>query len=487
MINLVKNELNKTFKKKSMMVLLVIILLFIVLTNFIYHTFYNEDGIMNEKSYEEDIAYYEKSLKGLNLSNEDDLNDYITYKTEIEVIKLSQEYKNDSWQSFVIKNNISDLISEINYYTYKVNKDNTKLKELKAKKNKMIKKLENNDWQSFVKNELKEESNSLKEKEILLSKEKNKTKKVNLIKEISIIKLNIEALNYRLDKNISYDKSYLNTALEKYYNFKKEELDYNEKKASYKEKRAFNNSLTEMAKNKYTLDHEQNILNERNTRGILGNLFSEYEMIMVVAIIMISGSIVSEEFSKGTIKLLLIRPHSRIKILTSKLISCFISILIVFAAIVILQLIVGGIFFGFSSLSLPIVIYNFSNKSIETYNVFIYLLILLLAHLPKYILLVTLAFCISTIFKNTALATTIGILGYISSEVINLVVINKNIEQFKIFVTLNWNIEQYLFGNLPEFSYVTLPFSIFICIIYFVIMLIPTYIIFNKTNIRNTQ
>ena len=487
MINLVKNELNKTFKKKSMMVLLVIILLFIVLTNFIYHTFYNEDGIMNEKSYEEDIAYYEKSLKGLNLSNEDDLNDYITYKTEIEVIKLSQEYKNDSWQSFVIKNNISDLISEINYYTYKVNKDNTKLKELKAKKNKMIKNLENNDWQSFLKNELKEESNSLKEKEILLSKEKNKTKKVNLIKEISIIKLNIEALNYRLDKNISYDKSYLNTALEKYYNFKKEELDYNEKKASYNEKRAFNNSLTEMAKNKYTLDHEQNILNERNTRGILGNLFSEYEMIMVVAIIMISGSIVSEEFSKGTIKLLLIRPHSRIKILTSKLISCFISILIVFAAIVILQLIVGGIFFGFSSLSLPIVIYNFSNKSIETYNVFIYLLILLLAHLPKYILLVTLAFCISTIFKNTALATTIGILGYISSEVINLVVINKNIEQFKIFVTLNWNIEQYLFGNLPEFSYVTLPFSIFICIIYFVIMLIPTYIIFNKTNIRNTQ
>lgn len=160
-----------------MMVLLVIILLFIVLTNFIYHTFYNEDGIMNEKSYEEDIAYYEKSLKGLNLSNEDDLNDYITYKTEIEVIKLSQEYKNDSWQSFVIKNNISDLISEINYYTYKVNKDNTKLKELKAKKNKMIKKLENNDWQSFVKNELKEESNSLKKKKYYYQKKRIKQKK----------------------------------------------------------------------------------------------------------------------------------------------------------------------------------------------------------------------------------------------------------------------------------------------------------------------
>ena len=144
--------------------------------------------------------------------------------------------------------------------------------------------------------------------------------------------------------------------LEKYYNFKKEELDYNEKKASYNEKRAFNNSLTEMAKNKYTLDHEQNILNERNTRGILGNLFSEYEMIMVVAIIMISGSIVSEEFSKGTIKLLLIRPHSRIKILTSKLISCFISILIVFAAIVILQLINSII----SSFTKIYIISNFS-------------------------------------------------------------------------------------------------------------------------------
>ena len=71
MINLIKNELKKIFKKKSMIVLLVIALGFILLTNFIYKSFTNSEGIVKDLSIN-DINYYEKEIKSLNLENPDE-------------------------------------------------------------------------------------------------------------------------------------------------------------------------------------------------------------------------------------------------------------------------------------------------------------------------------------------------------------------------------------------------------------------------------
>ena len=48
---------------------------------------------------------------------------------------------------------------------------------------------------------------------------------------------------------------------------------------------------------------------ESNARGMLVNFFSHYEIFIVIIIVMIAGTIVSEEFNKGTIKLLLVRPY----------------------------------------------------------------------------------------------------------------------------------------------------------------------------------
>lgn len=487
MINLIKNELTKIIRKKSTTVMLIIILGYVILTNFLYTKIYDDNGNMSiDNITNEDIAYYEKEINNLNLKNEDDLNDYIYYKTEIKLKNLIDQYGNDSWQATIIKNNMYDTIYNINYYTYSNEKNEDLLKKYQSTYNKQIEKLNANDWKSFVKEEVVNEEKSLKELQTSLDKEKNKNKQSELKKQIEQTKLNIEKLKFRLNKDISYTNTYLNTALENYYSIQAENLNYNAKTANYEEKIGHNNSLTEMAKNKYAIDHNQNINKQNSSRGIFINFFNEYEMLILIVIVMIGGSIVSEEFSKGTIKLLLIRPHSRAKILTSKFISLILTIIFTFIILALLQLIVGGIFFGFDSLSIPAVVYNFTNKDIQTYNVFTYLILMFLSNLPKYILISTLAFAISTIFKNTALATTLGILGYIGSSVINLLVVEHNIKIFKFFVTLNWNFQEYLFGGLPSFSYVSLPFSIAICILYFMIMIIPTYVIFKKINIKNT-
>ena len=218
---------------------------------------------------------------------------------------------------------------------------------------------------------------------------------------------------------------------------------------------------------------------------MIQNLISQYGILIVVIIVMIAGTIVSEEFNKGTIKLLLVKPYSRKKILLSKFITSIIILVFTISVVIIMELIVGGIIFGFDSLSEPVVRYNFNTQSIQELNVFAYLGIQILAQMPMLILLLTLAFAISTIFANNALAITISLLGYMSGMIINQLIILYNLKPMKYFVTMNWDLTQFLFGNLPYMQGMNMVGSIIIDIVYLVIMLIPTLIIFKKKNIKN--
>ena len=83
------------------------------------------------------------------------------------------------------------------------------------------------------------------------------------------------------------------------------------------------------------------------------------------------------------------------------------------------------------------------------------------------------------------IAIALPLLGYMGAAVINQLAIQYNIQFLKYFVTLNWDFTQYLYGNLPLMEGLTPEFSAVICIIYMLIMLIPTFVIFKKKNIKN--
>ena len=90
----------------------------------------------------------------------------------------------------------------------------------------------------------------------------------------------------------------------------------------------------------------------------------------------------------------------------------------------------------------------------------------------------------NTLYK-TALAIAITLLGYMGSSTINLLTYEFNLNWIKFFVTPNWDLTQYFFGRLPMFEGLTMAFSIAIIAAYMIIMLVPTYIVFKKKNIKN--
>ena len=229
----------------------------------------------------------------------------------------------------------------------------------------------------------------------------------------------------------------------------------------------------------------KDIYNTSDARGFLLNVFSKYELFIIITIVLIAGAIVSDEFNKGTIKSLLVRPYSRTKILLAKFITVLITVLFIMVVTVILQFIIGGILFGFDSLSIPNVVYNFKTGKIMEVGILKSIICTGLGKLPIYVLLGTLAFALSALFNNTAVAITITLLGYMASSIVNQFAYYYDMEWLKFFVTLNWDFTQFFYGNLPLIKGMSIPLSIIICLVYFVIMIIPTFVVFNKRNIKN--
>lgn len=471
MINLIKNELIKIFYKKSTYIIFIILFFAVIFTNVLYKKELDEKGNIKSSSYDSGLLKsVEEELKNIEDNSVD--NEYILLlRKKLMEYELYEKYGEYSWQGYFIKNNVRNLISEI--IDNKYNESNTELlKKLESEYDNYIKKFEEDDWKYFVKEEINK-----KEEELNMTNSK-------FLKEIILSE--IDMLKYRLDNNISYESSYLNTAIEDYlkYYYSVKYIEYNyilEKDIKDNKLYEYYDNLSKMNINKYILDNKIDSNKMNDTRGILVNLFTEYELFIVLIIVIFSANILSSEFNKGTIKKLLLTPYTKTQIILSKYITCLIMIIFIVLITIIMQLISGGIIFSFSSLDIPVIVYNFNTNMIEEYNIFYYLLITVLAKMPMFIIIMTLVFFISTLTLSNALSIIFGIIIYFISPI----VMNLTTKLVKYLIFIHWDFTQYLFGMIPKNSYADIYTSIIMCFLYFSIFLYITNLIFNKKDIKN--
>lgn len=490
MTNLIKNELYKVFKRKSIYILLVIMLCIITLNTFLTKKYSIEDPVSASAEEKYELQELKRTIDSYDKNSPGEKEEYYNALSNIELYELTDKYK-EPWKKILIRENLRDTIHSMNNAKY-IEKDIEAYNEYKKEYDKFLKELDSNSWKYFVNKEIKTTTDEIYSLEKEREKAKNKELYNSRIKEE---KNKLEKLKLRLEKDIPYDNNYLNTALEDYkqapqtYKEFKESIIKNTSEFNIKEeyqiKRQYIEYMKNNANNKYIIDNKVDINSPKTTRNLLINTLSDNFLFIMIIIAAGAGSIVSTEFDKGTIKLLLIRPYSRNKILLSKYIVSMFMIIFAILSAFIMQLIIGGIFFGFSSLNIPVIIYNFVQNKVMHINLFKYIFDNVLAVLPEFILLATLAFAISTITNVSTLGVALPIVGVGAADIINLIAINRNIIPLKYFVTLNWNFTNYLYGGVNSFPTLSIPFSILICTIYFLIMIITAFIIFNKRNIKN--
>ncbi len=490
MTNLIKNELYKVFKRKSIYILLSIMLCIITLNTFLTKKYSIEDPVSTSEEEKYELQELKRTIDSYDKNSPGEKEEYYNTLSNIELYELTDKYK-EPWKKILIRENLRDIIHSMNNAKY-IEKDIEAYNEYKKEYDKFLKELDSNSWKYFVNKEIKTTTDEIASLEKEREKAKNKELYNSRIKEE---KNKLEKLKLRLEKDIPYNNNYLNTALEDYkqapqtYKEFKESIIKNTSEFNIKEeyqiKRQYIEYMKNNANNKYIIDNKVDINSPKTTRNLLINTLSDNFLFIMIIVAAGAGSIVSTEFDKGTIKLLLVRPYSRNKILLSKYIVSMFMIIFAILSAFIMQLIIGGIFFGFSSLNIPVVIYNFVQNKVMHINLFKYIFDNVLAVLPEFILLATLAFAISTITNVSTLGVGSPIVGVGAADIINLIAINRNIIPLKYFVTLNWNFTNYLYGGVNSFPTLSIPFSILICTIYFLIMIITAFIIFNKRNIKN--
>ena len=187
----------------------------------------------------------------------------------------------------------------------------------------------------------------------------------------------------------------------------------------------------------------QNAQLPTDARIELMQVFKNFDIITIFIIIYLASTIISEEFSSGTIKNLLVKPYKRISILASKIITSILVTLIVAIAIIVFQYILGGLLLGFDSYSLEAIRYNHITQQIETMSLSNYMILMFFSKVPMYIILTIFSLLLGTITNNVAINILFSLgLYLISSEGI----LFNNISKY-LFI-YNWDISKYLFGGM---------------------------------------
>lgn len=488
MISLIKNELTKIFHKKAIYIITIIAIGFMILN--IVLTKYFENSVHQYSS--DDVEVYTDLLNGLDKNAPYYKEEYIAMKSQLETAKLLQKYDFNSWQWHVISSNSDKYI-----YPMIEAEGTEKYEKAKNEYDSFIAKLNSGDWKTFVQAELDDVNGQIN----ILEKQKLEGNNPNIDLQLLDMTVKKQAIEWRLEKDIPYGDSNKNDILIRWEDSKKqlEMLKEQEKTKplTYEEKYSKQNVEETLYLCEYDL---KNNLKENMYLNIFGdrwslasdadysqiNIFFDAQLFITIAIVVIAGTIVSEEFNKGTIKLLLVRPYKRIKILIAKFIACLIILILAYAVMALAQFIFGGITNGFNDYVGKAVIYNFKTSSVEEISTFKYMILFGLSILPQYLLIMTLAFSLSVLFINSPIAIALPLLGIMGAEIINELAYHYEKAKFlRFFVTPNWDLSIFLFGKLPQFEPISLPFSISVCVVYFAIMVVTSLYIFKRKEIKN--
>ena len=179
-----------------------------------------------------------------------------------------------------------------------------------------------------------------------------------------------------------------------------------------------------------------------DARILMMRVFNNFDIIIIFIIIYLCSTTISEEYNTGTIKYLLTKPHSRIKILLSKILASIITTILVAIFIIIFQYLLGGILFGFDSYTLDAIIYNDYTQVIERMNLINYMMLISVSKTQMYLLLNIICLFFSVIINNIALNILVTLGLYILSTM-NFLVNNMS----KYLVIYNWDLSKYLFSS----------------------------------------
>lgn len=229
--------------------------------------------------------------------------------------------------------------------------------------------------------------------------------------------------------------------------------------------------------NEYRLEHGINPY--QNTLWDWVQTLSSVGFVLTILTIVIAADMVAAEFTWGTIKMLLIRPASRMKILFSKYVATLLFALFLLMVLFLGSLAIGGIIEGFGGIGQPDLYIGSDGQVhervmlVKVFQTYGFLMVQL-------VMFVTLAFMISSAFRSSsmAIAFSLGLL-LLGSTIVQLL---SSYSWAKYILFANTDLQMYLEGR-PFQEGMTMSFSIGILLAYFVLFHLISLLMFTKRDV----
>lgn len=235
----------------------------------------------------------------------------------------------------------------------------------------------------------------------------------------------------------------------------------------------------QIAINQYRLDHDIPPTAEYTMWQFVSESTGMIMLAGLIAIVVAAG-IVANEFSWGTIKVLLVKPFHRWKILLSKYIAVNLFLLSILSLLFVSLMIVGLVLFGKGGEASSIHLAYVDGVVVEK-NLLPHLINTYLLNSLGVFFLVTMAYMISAAFRISSLAVGVSIFLLLIGDIITTV-LAMNFSWAKFILFANTNLGQYIDGT-PLIEGMTMSFSITMLCIYFVIFHLLALVFFTKRDV----
>lgn len=235
--------------------------------------------------------------------------------------------------------------------------------------------------------------------------------------------------------------------------------------------------MQQIALNQYRIDHDIPPVESNTLWGVMTDA-TNFTGIAALFTIVIAAGIVSNEFSWGTVKLLLIRPVSRSKVLLAKYMSTLLFACFMLVTLFVASFLIGVLFFGMSGAEYPYLAYQ--DGQVVEQSMITHIITLFGLQSVNLIMMVTFAFMISTVFRSSSLAIGISLfLMFTGPQIVQLL---SKYEWSKYILFANTNLSQYIDG-IPLVEGMTMKFSISVLLVYFMMFTVLSWVIFKKRDV----
>lgn len=489
MLKLVQNEIIKILKKTSTKVMFILLLvailgafgfskLIMMLNNSVMSVFLEEsDWQANTKS---EIEYLKQEIKDNNYDNQT-----LAYiNAEIETYELALEcniaYPNHYYQYW--KTEVLDEILQ-DKQELKLNEllENAEANEFKEKINQKVEILKSDDYSRYIELEKSELKKQLEDKQITQEKYENEIYLLDLQDKYKIFAENSNEGQWKIEiyQDIELIRNNLNSRFNSISGkmLKLEEIEELE-----------DNLKIDLYRLENGIPASQIGSTGRATYDTYAPMFCL--LILAIFMIIIMGSAISTEVSKGTIKFLLFTPNKRWKILLSKLLAGVIILIVTSLCLSVISFLLGNIFFKEEGLRY---LYVQGGEVKELSNLEYTSLYFLISCIDIFIYMLF-ALMLSTLTRNTSLAVGISIASYVGSGIV-MQIMNSLIKAdwLKFIPFNNFSIVDRVFINNYSYSVaqysmqggldISVGFSLAVLGVCAILMLITTFDSFNKRDI----